>query len=401
MLALMRDKLGPVFIGILVGFISFVFLFWGVWSDPTTQGGHAGAVNGEPVTISEFNRELGRRMEMYRGMNLNEDQIKQFRIRETVFEDLVDRRLVVQKAESLGIAPSDVEVRETIMQIPAFHTEGKFDHVKYEQLLSANRYTPASFENMVRTDAQASFWRRYLKTFVKVSGEEVAREFNETKDRRKLKFVYLTPAAGQKGVRVTPAQISDFLKDPAKAKQAQTRFDLAKETRYKGKKFEAVRDEIARDILSAESPDAARKATEELAARVIASLDGSEGADKRINEFLKPFDTSVKDSGWIMRRTRYLPGVGEAETLFKDAFMPSSPIDPKSGGKAKRFDLPGGILVAVLTGAERPDPAGLTGEERSRISEQLAYRKENDLQEEWMKNLREGAKVARNPQVFN
>ncbi|HTL12501.1 MAG TPA: SurA N-terminal domain-containing protein [Bdellovibrionota bacterium] len=404
MLAVMREKFGPVFIGTFVAAISFVFVFWGIWGKGAGMGGmsgtDAGAVNGEPIPLSEFNKELNRRLEMYKGLNLNEEQIKQFHIRESVFEDMVDRKLMLQKAESLGMQPGDAEVRESIMQIPAFQTDGKFDRPKYEQLLAANHYTLSGFEEMVRKDVQSGFWRRYLKSFVKVSDEEIQQEFVQTKERRKFKYVYLTAASGQKGVKVDPTQLMEFFKNPDKERQAKTRFELAKDTRFKGKKFEDVKMEIARDIIASESPDLARKANDELAGRVLGMLAPADAADKKLNDVLKGFDTSVKDSGWVMRRNRFLPGVGEAETLFKEAFSDKPSFDPKTGGKAKRFDLPGGILLVLMTGTEHPDMAQLNAEEKNRLFEQLAYRKENDLQEQWSHTLRENAKVARNQQLF-
>ena len=90
---------------------SHFFIFYGVFSPKSTRGLHegavAGTVNGEPISIAEFNRELNRRMEFFKnlaGGQFSEEQLKAFRVREGVFQELVNRRLLVQEAMfNLGI----------------------------------------------------------------------------------------------------------------------------------------------------------------------------------------------------------------------------------------------------------------------------------------------------------
>ncbi len=62
MLSWIRVKFGTVVIGGIITFIAFVFVFYGVFSPKSTRGLHegsvAGTVNGDPISISDFNREL-------------------------------------------------------------------------------------------------------------------------------------------------------------------------------------------------------------------------------------------------------------------------------------------------------------------------------------------------------
>src|SRR5689334_4439720 len=114
MLAWIREKFGTAVIGTIISLIAFVFVFYGVFSPKATRGLHegavAGTVNGDPISISEFNRELSRRVEYFKnltGGKLTEEQMKMFRLREGVFQELVNRKLLSQEAHHIGLTASD------------------------------------------------------------------------------------------------------------------------------------------------------------------------------------------------------------------------------------------------------------------------------------------------------
>jgi hypothetical protein len=98
------------------------------------------------------------------------------------------------------------------------------------------------------------------------------------------------------------------------------------------------------------------------------------------------------------RGTPYIPGIGEAKELMADAFADRSPIDPQAGGKAKIYTSAQWVLVAVLAGAERPDPAKFESE-RLGLARQLRMKKGRALQEGWMSSLMKRAKIVGNPEV--
>src|ERR1700733_12819905 len=105
MLNWIREKFGKVVIGGIITFIAFVFVFYGVFSPKSTRGLHegsvAGTVNGDAIQIGDFNRELNRRIEYfkaYSGGKLTDEQLKSFRLREGVFQELANHKLLIQEA---------------------------------------------------------------------------------------------------------------------------------------------------------------------------------------------------------------------------------------------------------------------------------------------------------------
>src|SRR4051812_22240397 len=116
MLTWIREKFGTVIIGAIISLIAFVFIVSGVFSPKRTRGLHegavAGTVNGDSISIGEFNREVTRRIEMLKSLgagSLTDEQLKAFRIKESIFQELAQRKILTQEAYRDGLIASDDE----------------------------------------------------------------------------------------------------------------------------------------------------------------------------------------------------------------------------------------------------------------------------------------------------
>ncbi len=401
MLSWIREKFGPLMIGLIVGLIGFVFVVSGVFNPKRTagmgEGSVAGMVNGEPISITEFNRELNRRMEFFKGLgggNLSEAQLKAFHIKSGVFGELVNRKLMSQAANKQGMMASDEEVRAKITEIPAFQKNSQFDPVSYKNLLAANNYTPSGFEKMMREDLSLQNWSRYFRERVKVSDDEIKREFMVSRDKRNIKYVLLTHESAAKTVQIPAAETQKFLNDPAKLNIAKNQFESRKNTDFKGKTFEQVKEELTREILASEKTDEIRKINEGLAKQVESVLKSDKASDGKVNAMLKPYGVEVKNTGLVAQTAPALPGIGEARDLMKDAFAAPSPIE----GKAKVYNSANWWLVAEVSEAQKPDLSKLDSDQNA-IRQQLIGRKERDLYESWIKDLSAHAKIERNESI--
>ncbi len=402
MLTWIREKFGTIVIGTIIAFIAFVFIFSGVVSPKATQGLHegavAGTVNGDYITLNEYNRNLNQRIEMFRnlfgGQGNIEDQLKNMRVRQGVFDDLVRRKILVQEATRHGLLPSDEEIRDRIREIDAFKQDGRFNVVKYRDVLAANGYTPESFERSLREDLVSEQWSRYFEKRVHVADTELKREFETTQNKRNVKYVLLTTETGRKGVQVSQEDIKKFLDDSARQNLARNHYEARKEAQYKGKTFDAVKESIAKEIIAGERLDEVKKVNEQLAAKIQPALTASKGSDAQVNAILKPYGVEVKSTGLITAQTPYLPGIGEAKELMADAFAAKSPIE----GKAKTYRSANWVLVALVSESQRPDLAKLDSE-RDSLIRQIQQKKLRGIQEGWMKKLMERSKIVSNPDV--
>jgi hypothetical protein len=398
MISTMRKKFGPIVIGIIIGFIAFVFIFeFGMNRSGNGAGGatFAGSVNGEPITYTEFNRDLNRKLEFFKSLSggqLSEEMIKQYKIRESVFRELAGRKLMIQEAEKIGLLPSDGQIRDQIFEIPAFKKDGKFDRQHYKEILQANNYTPATFEKMIRDDLISQLWRDHFRSLARFSEEEVKREYLMSNEKRKLRYVLLSFESGRKRLKVAESEVESFLKDPAKANLAKARFEELKSTQYKGKTYEQVQKDLARDLVGEEKTGEIRRLNNELGDRVAKVLTADSKSDGAVNGILKETGLKVQATSLMARGNFFVPGAGDAKSIEEDAF---------SGALkgTKKYDVAGGVLVAVVAESASADISKLVGNEREQMITRIVSRKENELYGDWMKNLEKKSKIEQNPQI--
>lgn len=400
-------KYGSIISAGIIGFIAFVFVVSGVFTPKATRGLHegsvAGTVNGDPISLADFNRALNQRMEFFKnigGGKMTDEQLKAFHIREGVFEELVRKKLMEQEATKQGLEASDEEVMDRIREIPAFQKDGQFDVTTYKATLESNNYTAGTFEHMVRTDLSTQAWQNYFQNRIKVSDDELKQQYAENEDKRDIKYVLLTAETGRAGVKIAQADVDKFLADSSKLNLAKSQYESKKTTEFKNLTFDMVKAQIAREILSSDKISEIRAINEKLADQVQAVMTADKSSDGKINAILKPYKVEVKSTGLISAEAK-VPGVGDATELTKDAFASKSPIDPAQGGKAHKYVTPGYVLVAVVTQVKKPDVSKLDTDPAARIAliKQIAGKKQRELYDEWLKKIQAKATIDPNPQV--
>jgi hypothetical protein len=284
--------------------------------------------------------------------------------------------------------------------VPAFQKDGKFDFLTYKQVLEGNHYTPGGFENMIRDDLSMQEWNNYFKERIHVSNEEVQREFIVKNDKRNIKYVLLTPESMKKMITVDPVQVKNLLKDPNQLNLVKMKFQEGQKTIYKDMKLENVQEKIAEDILAGNKIDEALKLAQGVADQALPLLKKDKTQDAKLNALLKPYGVQVQSTGLVSRTSKVLPGIGEAKEVLADAFAIKSPIDGANGGTAKKYQVVGKTIIALVTESQTPDLASL-GEQRESLLAEIRSRKSSVLYQEWIKKLTTKAVIEMNTSVVN
>jgi parvulin-like peptidyl-prolyl isomerase len=138
----------------LFGVIIIVFIFWGVGS---FRGGEKVIAEVGPYKISyeEYQDAYKNIFNTYRLMykdKLDENLLKELKIKEKVMDELINRHLLLSKAKDLGIKISDAEFDEYIGNINAFKRDGKFSEKFYMEILKRNGLDPKKFEESEKTN---------------------------------------------------------------------------------------------------------------------------------------------------------------------------------------------------------------------------------------------------------
>lgn len=144
----------------IFGLIILVFIGWGVGSFTDRSAGNVVAtVNGEPITINDFERayQMAESEALTRNPSMTREQLVASGLGENVLRDMIQQILLQQAAVRMGLDATPLEMRREVEGIPAFQDkQGRFDPARYEEVLNNRRMGIAAFEqslaNQIRRD---------------------------------------------------------------------------------------------------------------------------------------------------------------------------------------------------------------------------------------------------------
>jgi len=294
------------FAQVVLALITLPFAFFGVDyyfrrgdSDQTVA-----SVGRDKISQLEYDealREQQQRMRQALGGNFDPAMFDNPEVRYALLDQLVNQRLLEQRARADKLRVSDTQLSQFIAGLPPFQEEGKFSAEKYRQVLAAQGMSPLMFEQRVRGElvlaplqdpivggsiaAQTSV-ARYLALSdqkrdvaiaripaepfardVKVSDAEVKAYYEQnptqfqTPEVAKIEYLLLTQDAIAAQVKIDPAEVKQAY--DANAKQYTTN-----EERQASHVLIAVKPDA-----SAADKAAAKKKAEELAEKARAKPD--------------------------------------------------------------------------------------------------------------------------------
>lgn len=150
MLQSIREGVGRWIAGIILALIAVAFIFWGV--DPTIMGTtFAAKVNGEDISLVEFDRALQNQQSQYQELYRVEltDELQRA-LRLSVIEDLIQGEALSQRVASEGYRVSDARLAQAIRTMPEFQVSGEFSMDVYRSQLMFSGLSPTAFEEQQR-----------------------------------------------------------------------------------------------------------------------------------------------------------------------------------------------------------------------------------------------------------
>lgn len=392
----LRKKIGPIVAGSIVAFIALIFIFTGVYNPRTTggrgEGSNAGTVDGEAIALADFRREYERQIEFYRslmGGKISEAQIAAFGLRRNVFNDLARRQMMRLEAEKVGMSPSDEEIRDQLREDPNFQKDGHFDPQLYKKLLQANQFSPAVYEMRIRQFLSMQSWSRFFDDRMKVSPEELRREYMIQKEKRQVKYVLLSTKTLASKLNISAGDVAKIEKDEAKVKLAKARFEARKATDFKGKKFEQVKASLFREMAAESDGEGLKKLQDQLAQELMTAQVASKAV-----AVAKAKGISVESAGMIARSATFIPGLGDTRELLHAVFDAGY-----VSGTLQKVRVSGdAVAIAWAEGKEGADMAQFETDKKA-VLDALKMKKMRTLQDEWMQKLSTQYKVVMNSDV--
>jgi len=220
MLKILRDNLKYLswILWLVIGiFIAFVFVDFGGGLSGGSGGRAAAATVGDrEISYRDFEREYRRLENQYRqafGEQFTPELANQLKLPLQALERLVDQKLLLGEAERLGLAASDREVQEAILEIPGLKdSAGNFvGHDTYERFLRMNGLNSREFEDSVREELMIGKLQAIVSASVDISDAAVEKSYREQAERASIRFLQLPASRFQAEVgSLTTADLQTY-----------------------------------------------------------------------------------------------------------------------------------------------------------------------------------------------
>jgi peptidyl-prolyl cis-trans isomerase D len=214
MLNLMRKHAYSWTIRIVLGVITVVFVFWGIGSGLFAQIHPVATVDGHRILVDDVQRESDNIRRAF--VNMYGDQgaqvIQHMNLNQMALERLIDRQLVLDELQRLGLRISNADLRRYIEGDRSFQVGGHFDFMTYQATLRDNNLEPAEFEATVRADLAQALAQDMVTSAVTVSQAQAHQAYNLAHEQVNLSYIELAAADFLAKVHPTDQQIQAYYK---------------------------------------------------------------------------------------------------------------------------------------------------------------------------------------------
>ena len=137
-----------------IAFVGAGFVGWGSYNYGKSDGAVA-VVGDREVPLNDLQNEYSALYSQYQNMfggKFTGEMAKQMGLEKAALQRVVNKHLVLNYADELGLMTTDEEVAKELVKIQAFFKDGKFDKNTYISVLRQNRRTATDFEAQLKQD---------------------------------------------------------------------------------------------------------------------------------------------------------------------------------------------------------------------------------------------------------
>ena len=195
-----------------------VFVLWGV--EAVVSGGSTlttvATVDGQPIEQISVQRAEMNLAQAYRDAykgQFTPEMRQAMNLRQRALDGLIDRAVLVSQAEKLGFLIDDQELRDSIVDSPAFQLGGRFNKEHYLRVLRSAGLTPADFESAKRDDLAVERLQNVVGDNVTISEADVRDDILSREEKRSIAYVKVPAADLAASVQVTDTDLEKFYED--------------------------------------------------------------------------------------------------------------------------------------------------------------------------------------------
>jgi peptidyl-prolyl cis-trans isomerase D len=213
LLSLMRKHAKSWLIKILIGIIALVFIFYFGYSFTSDEGAKVAEVNGEVISLMEYEnayRELLTGLQQEYQDMWSDSLIEAFDLKSRALESLIEEKIIRREAEKTGLDVTEKEIRDRIIEFPAFQYNGSFDSNRYRALLANYGMSAEDFEESIAQELLQEKLMQFLTTFLVVSDQEVLDYYTYLNERVKISFVRFSAEDFKDSINVDYSLMENF-----------------------------------------------------------------------------------------------------------------------------------------------------------------------------------------------
>jgi peptidyl-prolyl cis-trans isomerase D len=197
MLKAMRKNIKSLAPFLWIVIAAFIITIFAVWGGAGRLGKAKGSkilikVGKEKISVDIYNQDLRNRLEALRRdfKDLDSKLIQQLNIPQQVLDQIIQRSLLLQTAQNMGINASDEEIRSEIFSL--FQRDGKFiGYEEYQRILEINRLTVSTYEESLREEIIRNKIIKVITAGITFTPEELWENYKNRNESAKMEYVIL------------------------------------------------------------------------------------------------------------------------------------------------------------------------------------------------------------------
>ena len=214
MLLAIRERVMGIVGWIVLAILFVAFAFFGLNSYLSSNVvNYAAAVNDTEITPAQHQRtyqQLRSRMRELLGDSFDPATINEEALKASALKQLINEELILQAADSTGLASSDQLVAAQIGAIDAFRENGTFSKARYERILGQQGMGPREFEWRLARELLANQYKAGISQTAAATREELASAYRLEGQQRRFQYLLLPQTGFAEQVTVSDAELEEY-----------------------------------------------------------------------------------------------------------------------------------------------------------------------------------------------
>ncbi len=208
-------SLAPTLWFVIIAFIISIFAVWGgAGRLGESQGENALIkVGNKKITADEYIESLRMQLQSMQEefQDLDAEFIRQLNIPRQVQEQLIQKAVLLQFAERIGLQATDEEIRNQIINLPVFQREGQFiGYDEYEKILEWNRIPLSQFEEGLRDDVLVQKTVGLITAGITVTNDELWEHYKKNNESAELEYLIIDAAGRELAEEPSEEELREY-----------------------------------------------------------------------------------------------------------------------------------------------------------------------------------------------